>query len=50
VTASDGLVSIWDLEELVCLRTMDRLKGGTRNIVASFSHDGRLLAGELGVC
>jgi THO complex subunit 3 len=40
-------VSIWDLRELICLRTYDRRRANVRTL--SFSYDGRLLAGALGV-
>ncbi|KAG1667545.1 THO complex subunit 3 [Nymphon striatum] len=38
----DALVSLWDVDELVCLRTFQRLDWPVRTI--SFSHDGKLLA------
>lgn len=40
--SADALVSLWDVEELACLRTFSRLDWPVRTI--SFSHDGRLLA------
>lgn len=38
----DALVSLWDVHELVCVRTFSRLEWPVRTI--SFSHDGRMLA------
>ncbi|KAF4519655.1 hypothetical protein B566_EDAN004992 [Ephemera danica] len=40
--SADALVSLWDVDELVCLRTFTRLDWPVRTI--SFSHDGKLLA------
>ncbi|KAI9356297.1 WD40-repeat-containing domain protein [Zopfochytrium polystomum] len=40
--ASDALVSLWDLEELICVRTFGRLDWPVRTI--SFSFDGELIA------
>lgn len=40
--SADTLVSLWDVEELACLRTFSRLDWPVRTI--SFSHDGKLLA------
>ncbi|XP_046383965.1 THO complex subunit 3 [Ischnura elegans] len=40
--SADALVSLWDVSELVCLRTFSRLDWPVRTI--SFSHDGKLLA------
>lgn len=40
--SADALVSLWDAEELACLRVFSRLDWPVRTI--SFSHDGRLLA------
>ncbi|KAJ9585200.1 hypothetical protein L9F63_003003 [Diploptera punctata] len=40
--SADALVSLWDVDELACLRTFSRLDWPVRTI--SFSHDGRLLA------
>mmetsp|Transcript_2345 Transcript_2345/g.3289 ORF Transcript_2345/g.3289 Transcript_2345/m.3289 type:complete len:336 (-) Transcript_2345:237-1244(-) len=42
VGAADSLVSIWSLEDLVCVRTTPRLEWPVRTV--SFSYDGRLLA------
>ena len=41
--STDGLVSIWGLEELLPLRTMDRLNTAVSSL--DFSYDGRWLAG-----
>lgn len=38
----DALVSLWDVHELVCVRTFSRLEWPVRTI--SFSYDGRMLA------
>jgi len=38
----DALVSIWDAQELYCIRTLSRLDWPVRTL--SFSHDGELLA------
>lgn len=40
--SADALVSLWDVEDLVCLRVLSRLDWPIRSI--SFSHDGELLA------
>ena len=40
--SADALVSLWDANELACLRTFNRLEWPVRTI--SFSHDGKLLA------
>ncbi|KAJ3412808.1 THO complex subunit 3 [Chytridiales sp. JEL 0842] len=40
--SSDALVSLWDLDDLVCVRTFGRLDWPVRTI--SFSHDGELIA------
>ncbi|XP_014214100.1 THO complex subunit 3 [Copidosoma floridanum] len=40
--SADALVSLWDADELCCLRTFSRLDWPVRTI--SFSHDGKLLA------
>uniref|UniRef100_T1IIV0 Uncharacterized protein n=1 Tax=Strigamia maritima TaxID=126957 RepID=T1IIV0_STRMM len=40
--SADALVSLWDVEELVCVRTFSRLDWPVRTI--SFSHDGKMLA------
>ena len=42
--STDGLASLWDLEELVCLRTMSRYTGSIRSV--GFSYDGRFLGGR----
>lgn len=42
VGSADAMVSIWDANQLVCLRTISRLEWPARTI--SFSHDGNLLA------
>ncbi|XP_054167492.1 THO complex subunit 3-like [Oppia nitens] len=42
VGSADAMVSIWDANHLVCLRTMSRLEWPARTI--SFSYDGQLLA------
>ncbi|KAI4477852.1 hypothetical protein M0802_011167 [Mischocyttarus mexicanus] len=40
--SADALVSLWDADELCCLRTFSRLEWPVRTI--SFSYDGQLLA------
>ncbi|XP_071946995.1 THO complex subunit 3-like [Antedon mediterranea] len=40
--SADALVSLWDVAELVCIRTFSRLDWPVRTI--SFSHNGKLLA------
>ncbi|XP_054766090.1 THO complex subunit 3-like [Lytechinus pictus] len=40
--SADALVSLWDVAELVCVRTFSRLDWPVRAL--SFSHDGQLLA------
>ncbi|KAJ3332468.1 hypothetical protein HDU76_000114 [Blyttiomyces sp. JEL0837] len=40
--SSDAIVSLWDLEDLVCVRTFGRLDWPVRTI--SFSYDGELIA------
>ncbi|XP_017491812.1 PREDICTED: THO complex subunit 3 [Rhagoletis zephyria] len=40
--SADALVSLWDANELACLRVLSRLDWPVRTI--SFSHDGKLLA------
>lgn len=40
--SADALVSLWDLDELVCVRTFSRLDWPVRTL--SFSHDGEMLA------
>ncbi|XP_074642173.1 THO complex subunit 3-like [Tubulanus polymorphus] len=40
--SADALVSLWDMNELVCVRTLSRLDWPVRTL--SFSHDGKLLA------
>ncbi len=49
VGSADTLVSVWDRDEFVCLRTVTRFKAPART--TSFSHDSLLLAsgGEDGV-
>ncbi|KAJ5073884.1 tho complex subunit 3 tho3 [Anaeramoeba ignava] len=42
VGSADSLVSLWDLNELICLRTIPRLKWPVRAV--SFSYDGKLIA------
>jgi len=42
VGSADALVSLWDADELACLRTFSRLEWPVRAI--SFSYDGKLLA------
>lgn len=42
VGGADALVSLWDLDELYCIRTFDRCETQVRAV--SFSHDGLLLA------
>ncbi|XP_053200655.1 THO complex subunit 3-like [Panonychus citri] len=42
VGSADTMVSLWDANHLVCLRTISRLEWPARAI--SFSHDGKLLA------
>lgn len=42
VGSADALVSLWDVENLACIRTFSRLDWPVRTI--SFSHDGKLLA------
>lgn len=42
VGSADALVSLWDVNELACLRTFSRLEWPVRAI--SFSYDGKLLA------
>jgi len=42
VGGADALVTLWDLEELYCIRTFERCEWPVRTI--SFSHDGVLLA------
>jgi len=39
---ADAVVSLWDLSELVCVRSFDRLESAIRAL--SFSHDGQYLA------
>ena len=40
--SADALVSVWDANELACIKTFSRLEWPVRTI--SFSHDGALLA------
>ena len=40
--SADALVSVWDANELACIKTFSRLEWPVRTI--SFSHDGVLLA------
>uniref|UniRef100_K1RW24 THO complex subunit 3 n=1 Tax=Magallana gigas TaxID=29159 RepID=K1RW24_MAGGI len=40
--SADALVSIWDIAELACIRTLSRLEWPVRTL--SFSHDGKMLA------
>ncbi|XP_013406023.1 THO complex subunit 3 [Lingula anatina] len=40
--SADALVTLWDLEDLVCVRTFSRLEWPIRTM--SFSHDGKILA------
>ncbi|TNM98611.1 hypothetical protein fugu_013175 [Takifugu bimaculatus] len=40
--STDALVSLWDVEELVCVRCFSRLDWPARTL--SFSHDGKMLA------
>ncbi|XP_062620543.1 THO complex subunit 3-like, partial [Saccostrea cucullata] len=40
--SADALVSIWDVAELACVRTLSRLEWPVRTL--SFSHDGKMLA------
>ena len=42
VGSADALVSLWDVNELACVRTFSRLDWPVRTI--SFSYDGKLLA------
>jgi len=42
VGSADALVSLWDVNELACVRTFNRLEWPVRSI--SFSFDGKLLA------
>ena len=40
--SADALVSLWDVNELACVRTFSYLEWPVRTI--SFSHDGKLLS------
>ena len=40
--SADALVSLWDVNELACVRTFSYLEWPVRTI--SFSHDGKLIA------
>ncbi|KER20940.1 hypothetical protein T265_15203 [Opisthorchis viverrini] len=42
VGSADALVSIWDADEFVCIRTLSRLEWPVRTL--GFSHDAKLLA------
>ena len=42
VGSADALVSLWDVNELACVRTFSYLEWPVRTI--SFSHDGKLIA------
>lgn len=42
IGSADALVSVWDADELACLRVLSRLDWPVRTV--SFSYDGRLLA------
>ncbi|CAL8108010.1 unnamed protein product [Calicophoron daubneyi] len=42
VGSADALVSIWDADEFVCVRTLSRLEWPVRTL--GFSHDGKLIA------
>lgn len=42
VGSADALVSLWDVENLACIRTFSRLDWPVRSI--SFSHDAKLIA------
>nr|CAH8860556.1 unnamed protein product [Trichobilharzia regenti] len=42
VGSADALVSIWDADEFVCLRTLSRLEWPVRTL--GFSYDGKLIA------
>lgn len=43
---ADALVSLWDISEMVCVRTFPRLDSQIRSL--SFSHDGRFIASASG--
>jgi len=43
---ADALVSLWDISEMVCVRTFPRLDSPIRSL--SFSHDGRFIASASG--
>jgi len=40
--SADALVSIWDTNELICIRTLSRLEWPVRTL--AFNHDGQLIA------
>lgn len=40
--AADAIVAIWDLEEMICVRTYTKLEGQIRQL--SFSFDGKYIA------
>jgi THO complex subunit 3 len=42
VGSADSLVSLWDVRDLICVRTYDNIDSSVRSL--SFSHDGVLLA------
>jgi len=42
VGGADALASVWDLDDLICIRTFDRLECAVRAV--SFSHDSKFIA------
>ncbi len=42
VGSGDALVSLWDSQELICIRTFGRLESAIRTI--SFTHDNQYIA------
>ena len=42
VAGADAIVSLWDVSEMVCVRTFDRMEWPVRSL--SFSHDSSMLA------
>jgi hypothetical protein len=42
VGSADALVSLWDVEDLACLRTFSRLQFPIRTV--SFTHDSKMIA------
>jgi THO complex subunit 3 len=42
VGSADALVSLWDVEDLACLRTFGRLQFPIRTV--SFTHDSKMIA------